>query len=1417
MVAETSLPSSSTETASQEEMQSSESPPSSLIDQPFKSLCIPIRSFTTKSSDRNCVEIFPEELPSVSAPVLTTLLKDEDAPLSLWTESALLYMTHKRERESTAILSTAYRDLIERGNLGTDEEKVRVLAAAGIAHLTQAAKSGGGGAVGGTSTSASSVVQTGVNDSINPEGLHPPSSVPPSSRSDPTSSSAVPSDGHHDDDDHHDPTSTAINGTSTTPQQHAVSDQNAEQRTMADDLFTRASQIDQLFPMTWIGQGMLNLALSEVGRAKTYFNNALSACGKILPALLGMAVVHYRERDYKSCAKLYEEAIRSFPEHQSGAGARVGLGMACYRMGQVDRAKACFRRALDLDGECVEAMVGMAVLNMASLDEDYSKDYGERMDRVVRLVAMANVADHSNAMVQNHLGNYVFGQYTQVTGVTVKVERGSCLVKGNAAVNLDAGDRIKIGGAFKTSVIEEDEDEDDPMTFRIRDPWKGPSQEGFKLYKKDYDRVLALAKGALSSTSIPEIQAESLLLLARVHHARDDMHAAQKYYERSTRLAPNLTLARFGLAQTLIWFESHSAAVGNLKKVLKACPRATDAHATLGLLEVRSESGGRKERRKGSGSSSGDVVVDGFFHLRKAIDLDIGNPDLVLLDALALQQRESKYPASLQKYRKAVQLMEESGEDVSWEILTNMGVLCHETKKYEEAAVNYEKALEALELNAGGISDTSTGLKDSTLDGEEDFIRHDANRLFWNYVDSGLLGSLVESDVGGDGLTWQVKGLTKQVKVGDHVRLGEKLFYSQVSSVKNGQIKLRQKYIPPKEEADSDTQMVQETERLFVKRANQRLANPSAVSVAFNLARLHEAAGRTIAAVELHKAIVKRHPSYVNSYLRLACIARDCGSLADCSEWLTSAYAVTPGNSEVLCLMGNLHLSLCDWQHAQSIFDQLLQQKVPKVEAYSMLCLGNIYFNNIKSSKKYNKHLKYAADWYKRILNRDTANAYAANGLGTVLAEKGEISKAKEIFTRVREVSGDAIPDALLNLGHIYLALSKHPEALQMYHNYMNRTQNNGAPITCKSLDEDDAAVLLYIAFAYFDWARQTETFNDIRAAPADGRYKKCIEFIERAMKKSKKENIVLRYNWCMAKLQAAHCVLQKLTRGIRRTAQEVKDALDGLQKSLPKVKMMIQWKEEDKKVPIAKSTLQNFVGNCMKIIENAESHLNQELKKEAEAKDLYELQRIETETKQKEKQLMELKRKEEEDRVQKELDEKARKNQMKVMALQAGWVQRKKEEIEIKKKREPIDKPEAIVDEDVNKPLFDDSSDEEVDEGGASKDESKSGDAVVEDELATTADPKATEKDLFGDDSDDDDDKSQSEDKDEKSTLAVPVEETPIETEKNLFGEDSDESESDEELVPSSKRTSDDLGAIDKKETIHPKKKRRVTSDESE
>ena len=113
-------------------------------------------------------------------------------------------------------------------------------------------------------------------------------------------------------------------------------------------------------------------------------------------------------------------------------------------------------------------------------------------------------------------------KWTAVTG-TVQVTQGSPVVKTSHPIPLDPGEPIRIGTRFETTVKEDhDDDEDEEDTFTMATPWNEESASGLKVWKKDYERVFALAKGAYNSTRVQEIQAESLFFLARVYHSQQD-------------------------------------------------------------------------------------------------------------------------------------------------------------------------------------------------------------------------------------------------------------------------------------------------------------------------------------------------------------------------------------------------------------------------------------------------------------------------------------------------------------------------------------------------------------------------------------------------------------------------------------------------------------------------------------------------------------------------------------------------------------------------------------------------------------------------------------------------------------------------------------------------------------------------------
>eukprot|EP00529_Nitzschia_sp_RCC80_P007405 CAMPEP_0113498042 /NCGR_PEP_ID=MMETSP0014_2-20120614/30941_1 /TAXON_ID=2857 /ORGANISM="Nitzschia sp." /LENGTH=1322 /DNA_ID=CAMNT_0000391999 /DNA_START=94 /DNA_END=4062 /DNA_ORIENTATION=- /assembly_acc=CAM_ASM_000159 len=1256
------------------------------------SLIIPIK---TGSDPGQFVEIFPEEMSDTPSSTLLQVLQDEDADLSVWADAALGYIQHKSQSHAAAQILEAGCERAKRD--GSTDDRVRIYAAAGISHLTEAAD---------FAASSSSGVTTGGSAGAG-----------------------------------------------------GANDRQLELTQKADNRFTFSSKVDNLYPMTWMGKGMLNLSAGRLDQAKFFFDTTLKQCGQVLPALLGLAAVAFSETNYKLAQDLYGEAIRRYPT-KSGASSRVGFGLACYRLGQVDRAKAAFTRALDIDPENVEAMVAVAVLDMSSLDENRN-DFSIQMEKAIRMISTANLLDHSNAMVQNHLANHYFWKWTPVSG-TVEVTEGFKTVKCSQPIPLDQGERIRIGTDFESIVAEDVNDENDQsgegMTIQMSDVWKGPSKSGLKLWKKDFERVISLARGAYNSTPVPEIQAESLFILARVYHTQGMMDDAVKAYKKACNLSKDLTPAKFGLAQVLIHQEQYEEAAAHLKDVIGSSGTATDALAALGLLEVK----------------SGTKMQEGLARLRKAIDLSPLDPNLILLEALALQQHESNYPKALERYKKAVELMQRQGKKISFEIYTNIGVLCHETRNLDESLESYKEALDALDED--GVKRVPTMDNVGRPGGS---VRHKDNRMFYGFLDCGINIENPAADIalGEDG-TKLVKVVqssgtdpsTLPIKVGDDIRIG-KSFESTVEKIEkeNNTVVLSLKDPFSGEKGESEKSSSDDKENsaagseeaeapleaelsVSVKRENARLDDPLAISIAFNLARLHETSGRILPAVEIHKAILKRNPAYVNSYLRLACIAIDCGALNECAGWLKIAAETTPGNPEVLTLIGNLHLSLCDWKPAQQIFDGLLSKKVPNVESYSLLSMATIFFSNLDIPSRYAKHLNYAGDYYKRILTKDHDNAYAANGLGTCLAERADLFKAKEIFNRVREVTGDSIADAHLNLAHIYLAQKKHPEALQMYQSYLKKTEDGSAPINSKSRLSDKVDVLQYIAFSYFDWACQLEQYGNIQAAPADERYREAIKNLDLALEvcQSPSKTYILKYNLCRTKLQAANCVLQKLERHIPRTAKEVEEALTNLQESLKTVQEILSEKKSGAKVVVSSSTLDSFISLCKVNIDSAKHHLEDEKKREEEAEEIRRLHQLQAETKRHEQKLLEERQKEEETKRQEELDIRARQKMEKVKALQQDWEAKAAVEADKKTKKaskDPSNGEDAteLVEEDDQPAsstanLFDD-SDDDSDDGDGQGDKSTNAPAEQTSEEAAPAE-KTTAQDLFGDsDSDEDSD----------------------------------------------------------------------------
>ncbi|XP_063293936.1 RNA polymerase-associated protein CTR9 homolog isoform X2 [Pelobates fuscus] len=243
--------------------------------------------------------------------------------------------------------------------------------------------------------------------------------------------------------------------------------------------------------------------------------------------------------------------------------------------------------------------------------------------------------------------------------------------------------------------------------------------------------------------------------------------------------------------------------------------------------------------------------------------------------------------------------------------------------------------------------------------------------------------------------------------------------------------------------------------------------NAISVTTTYNLARLYESLCEYHESEKLYKNILREHPNYVDCYLRLGAMARDKGNFYEASDWFKEALQINQDHPDAWSLIGNLHLAKQEWGPGQKKFERILKQPSTQNDTYSMLALGNVWLQTLhqpsRDREKEKRHQDRALAIYKQVLRNDSKNLFAANGIGAVLAHKGYVREARDVFAQVREATAE-ISDVWLNLAHIYVEQKQYISAVQMYENCLR-----------KFYKYQNTEVLLYLARALFKCGKLLE------------------------------------------------------------------------------------------------------------------------------------------------------------------------------------------------------------------------------------------------------------------------------------------------------------------------------------------------------
>ncbi|XP_022648931.1 RNA polymerase-associated protein CTR9 homolog [Varroa destructor] len=173
-----------------------------------------------------------------------------------------------------------------------------------------------------------------------------------------------------------------------------------EMFTQATQLYTAADRIIMYTQNHLLGRAYFCLLEGDkMEQADAQFNFVLNQSNNNIPSLLGKACIAFNKKDYRGALAFYKKALRTNPN--CPADVRLGMGLCFFKLGKLEKARLAFERAVQLDSNCVGALVGLAIL-------DLNTKTLEGIKNGVEVLSKAYAIDTFNPMVLNHLANHFF-------------------------------------------------------------------------------------------------------------------------------------------------------------------------------------------------------------------------------------------------------------------------------------------------------------------------------------------------------------------------------------------------------------------------------------------------------------------------------------------------------------------------------------------------------------------------------------------------------------------------------------------------------------------------------------------------------------------------------------------------------------------------------------------------------------------------------------------------------------------------------------------------------------------------------------------------------------------------------------------------------------------------------------------------
>ena len=751
---------------------------------------------------------------------------------------------------------------------------------------------------------------------------------------------------------------------------------------------------------TWLLLGFYELSYGDIESADYYFTNVYNRSMKqkterktlLYPSTIGMGAVAYAKRRYSAAIDYFVRAVHSNPL-KCDNNVRVAIATCCFKLEQYDRAKLAVDRVLSIDPANIDALVILSLLQRiegGKVDLKKRHEYHRVARDLCNLIIQINP---HNAIALNQVANYKFEAWRKANISVVVVspdvidfkhldnEKAVSIVE-----DLQLEDVFKFQRGLVAHIVQNIASFTDDKGVKVTRitlkreseipiDWVGKEAVISSLKSKaSLNEACQLAANGLRGSDVKEIRAESFYILGRVYHLLSQHDNAMKFYSDALLLKPDLSLASYGIGLLLMAKEDYSLAYEKFNDVLKKYPDDKDTQAYMLLIQsYHKNTPSTLEKLK--------EVAPGF----------VFEADLWLAQGYSMHEKgPAEYAKALKCYEMAYSVMKEQQLIPHSHVLLNMGVLYH-------AAGNLDKALHFTQLSL--IASDRPFIENES--GEQVAVEPNPlfsqprNDVFYTWSPDALHVQAIprpESSVtNGRGVySWlaPVNGKLSDYAQGDSIKVNEVVLI--VENVE-GNIMTCRGLVSLVSTADDDAA----SWPLFKKTPRHNFNNET-IAHCFNLARIHEDAGQTQAAIEVYEQLLKLHPSHLECYLRLSMIYSDIGRKEDALSWIERGIALDKSNNDTAIVSGDLYCQLEDWDKAKTMFEKVCKDR--KDDGRSCLSLGNLYFANASSRES---EIKMSMKFYHVVLRNDPRNVYAANGLGMICSMEGKSDVARDIFSRV--------------------------------------------------------------------------------------------------------------------------------------------------------------------------------------------------------------------------------------------------------------------------------------------------------------------------------------------------------------------------------------------------------------------------------